>query len=131
MIVKQSVVVFVAAAALFSLLAAPSPGAAPRSTTDNPDFTQGGQIPEGATHDWNLGPTGARGWMFSNKLETSEARQIYITKVEEGSPADGVLQPGDVVLGIAGRSFAYDPRTELGKAVGTAEAADGNLSLIR
>ena len=30
-----------------------------------------------------------------------------------------------------GRPFRYDPRTELGKAVGAAEAADGRLSLIR
>ena len=28
-----------------------------RSATANPDFTMGGQVPEGATHDWNLGPT--------------------------------------------------------------------------
>ncbi|MFM1889780.1 MAG: hypothetical protein RLZZ565_537, partial [Planctomycetota bacterium] len=27
----------------------------------NPDFTRGETVPEGATHDWNLGPTGARG----------------------------------------------------------------------
>ena len=38
-------------AALFSFLAAPSPAAAPPSSTANPDFTQGAQIPEGATHD--------------------------------------------------------------------------------
>ena len=31
-----------------------------------------------ATHAWNLGPTGARGWIYSNKMETSEARQIFI-----------------------------------------------------
>ena len=44
MTVKQLFIASVAAAALFSLLAAPSPGAIPRSTTDNPDFTQGGSI---------------------------------------------------------------------------------------
>ena len=52
--------------------------------------------------------------MYSNKMETSEARQIYVTRVDKGSPADSVLQVGDVILGIAGRPFAYDPRTELG-----------------
>ena len=41
------------------------------------------------------------------------------------------LNPGDVILGIGDQPFAYDPRTELGKAIGAAEAADGNLSLIR
>jgi len=130
-IVKPLFVTCVTAASLFSFFAVPSVAAGPSSTTANPDFTQGIPIPEGATHDWNLGPTGARGWIYSNKMETSEARQIYITKVEEGSPAHGVLQRGDVILGIAGQPFAYDPRTEFGKAVGAAEAADGKLSLIR
>ena len=131
MILKPLFFPSVAVAGLFSFLAAPLPAAAPRSTMANPDFTNGDPVPEGATHDWNLGPTGARGWMFSNKMETSEARQIYVTKVEKGSPADGLLRPGDVILGIAGRPFAYDPRTELGKAIGAAEAVDGNLALIR
>lgn len=97
----------------------------------NPDFTKGDEIPHGATHDWNLGPTGARGWIYSNKMETSEARQIAITKVDAGSPAAGLLQAGDVILGIAGKPFSDDPRTAMGKAIGAAEAADGTLTLIR
>lgn len=96
-----------------------------------PDFTKGDRIPEKSTHDWNLGPTGARGWIYGNKLETTEARQIYITAVEAGSPAEGVLEIGDVVLGIAGQTFRYDPRVELGKAITNAEATDGLLQLIR
>lgn len=131
MIAKQFLAVYVAAVALFTSLVTLSPAAGPPSKTAIPDFTQGDPIPKGATHDWNLGPTGARGWIYSNKMETSEARQIYVTKVDKGSPADGVLQPGDVILGVAGRPFTYDPRTEMGKAIGAAEAKDGNLSLIR
>ncbi len=96
-----------------------------------PDFTEGAKISDGATHDWNLGPTGARGWIYSNQLETSEARQILITEVEKGSPADGNLEEGDVILGIGDQPFAYDPRTELGKAIVQAEASDGCLSLMR
>lgn len=96
-----------------------------------PDFTRGGEIPKEATHDWNLGPTGARGWIYSNKLETSEARQIAITEVDANSPADGVLEPGDVIIGIGDKPFAYDPRTELGKAISAAEGSDGYLSLMR
>lgn len=120
--------------ALFSLFAAPLPpaaGAASKAT--RPDFTQGDKIPEGWTHDWNLGATGARGWMFSDKLSTTDARQIYVTKVEEDSPADGVLAVGDVILGVGGKPFSHDPRTELGKALTAAEseAGGGNLSLIR
>ncbi len=96
-----------------------------------PDFTRGDKVPQGATHDWNLGPTGSRGWIYSNRLETTEARQVLITKVDKGSPADGVLQVGDVLLGVGQRSFAMDPRVELGKAISAAEATDGKLVLIR
>jgi hypothetical protein len=96
-----------------------------------PDFTKGEAIPAGATHDWNLGATGARGWMFSDKMVTSDARQISVTKVDPGSPADGVLAEGDVILGAGGKPFASDPRTELGKALSAAEAGDGKLGLTR
>ncbi|HQZ65874.1 MAG TPA: DUF6288 domain-containing protein, partial [Planctomycetaceae bacterium] len=90
-------------------------------------------IPEGATHDWNLGATGARGWMFCDKLVTTDARQIRVTKVDEKSPAAGVLAVGDVILGVGGKPFAYAPRTEMGKALTLAEseAGNGNLSLTR
>jgi hypothetical protein len=130
---KQSFVSFVAAATLCSLLAAPCAAAGSRSTTTNPDFTKGDKIPQGASHDWTLGATGTRGWMSSDKLTTTAARQIYITKVEKDSPADGILAVGDVILGIGGKPFSDDPRTELGMALTTAEseAGGGNLSLLR
>lgn len=98
-----------------------------------PDFTKGEKIPEGAKHDWNLGATGLRGWMFCDKMDTTDARQIAITKVAKGSPADGVVAVGDVILGVGGKPFSYDPRTEMGKALTLAEseAGQGNLSLTR
>ena len=98
-----------------------------------PDFTKGESIPNNAKHDWNLGATGARGWMFCDKMVTSDARQIAITKVEAGSPADGMLAVGDVLLGVGGKVFSYDPRTELGQALTLAEttAGGGNLRLTR
>lgn len=113
------------------LLAAP---AFPRDeATATPDFTKGGVIPANAKHDWNLGATGLRGWMHCDKLVTSDARQIAITKVEAKSPADGLLAVGDVLLGVAGKPFSYDPRTELGLALTTAEseAGAGRLVLTR
>jgi hypothetical protein len=113
---------------LFALLTLPIL-ADPKVTMTKPDFTKGDPIPAGATHDWTLGATGTRGWMYSNKLETSEARQIRISKVDKGSPADDKLVVGDVILGIAGKPFSYDPRTEFGKALTAAEAADGKLAL--
>lgn len=105
--------------------------AAPKATMTKPDFTKGDPIPAGATHDWTLGATGLRGWIYSNKLETSEARQIRITKVDAGSPADGKLAVGDVILGVGAKPFSYDPRTEFGKALTAAEATDGKLALTR
>ncbi|MDB4565945.1 hypothetical protein N9Z99_05490, partial [Akkermansiaceae bacterium] len=70
--------------ALQALLAA-----GPAGNMAQPDFTKGDRIPEGAVHDWNLGATGARGWIFSDKMVTSDARQIRITRVATGSPSDG------------------------------------------
>jgi hypothetical protein len=98
-----------------------------------PDFTRGDKIPEGAKHDWNLGATGLRGWIFCDQLVTSDARQIVVTQVEKGSPAEGVLAIGDVILGVGGKPFSHDPRTELGKALTLAEseAGQGQLTLTR
>jgi hypothetical protein len=98
-----------------------------------PDFTAGDTIPAEAKHDWNLGPTGLRGWMFSDKLVTTDARQIAITKVEPGSPAEGIIAVGDVILGVGGNRFSFDPRTEFGRAITVAEteAAGGKLILTR
>jgi hypothetical protein len=110
-----------------------APALAAKVPLSNPDFTKGGVIPADARHDWTLGATGARGWMFSDKLSTAEARQIAITKVAKGSPADGSLKVGDVILGVGGKPFSYDPRTEFGKALTLAEteAAGATLSLTR
>jgi hypothetical protein len=105
--------------------------AGPRVKMALPDFTKGDTIPGGAKHNWNLGATGARGWMFSEKMETTTARQIAITKVASGSPADGILKVGDVILGVGDKPFSYDPRTEFGKALTGAEAQSGQLPLIR
>lgn len=97
----------------------------------NPDFTKGETIPKEATKDWNLGATGARGWMYTNKGSTLQARQVYITKVAPGSPGANLLAVGDVLLGVSGKAFSVDPRTELGKALTAAEAKDGKLAVTR
>lgn len=104
-----------------------------QDAVDVPDFTRGAEIPKGARHDWNLGPTGLRGWIFCDRLVTTDARQILITKVDEGSPAADRFQVGDVILGVGGKPFSFDPRTELGQAITTAEtkAGGGSLALTR
>jgi hypothetical protein len=98
-----------------------------------PDFTKGAKVPKGAKHDWNLGPTGLRGWIFCDQLVTTDARQILVTKVDKGSPAADAFLIGDVILGVGGKPFSYDPRTEFGKAITTAEsnAGDGKLAITR
>ena len=98
-----------------------------------PDLTEGGEIPAKSLHDWNLGATGARGWIYSDQMVTHMARQIAVTEVAPGSPADGVLAVGDVILGVDGEPFARDPRTELGQALTKAEskAGRGRLGLLR
>lgn len=118
--------------ASFASFAATLPAQGER-TPKIPDFTQGDPIPANAPHDWNLGPTGARGWMHCDRMVTTDARQIAITQVAKGSPADGVLAVGDVLLGVGGQRFAFDPRTELGRAITAAETDDGagKLRLLR
>ncbi len=120
---------------LLALLAAPdfAVAAAKGQPLKVPDFTQGEAIPAGAKHDWNLGPSGLRGWMFCDQMVTIDARQIFITQVEKGSPADGIFLVGDVILGVGGKPFSYDPRTEFGKALTLAESETdgGKLAVTR
>ena len=120
-------------ALLFGSVAAISLPAQGKREPAIPDFTAGDAIPAAAPHDWNLGPTGARGWMHCDRMVTTDARQVAITAVAAGSPAEGVLAVGDVLLGVAGSRFTFDPRTELGRAITTAEstAGGGKLRLQR
>lgn len=81
-------------------------------------------------HDWNLGPTGLRGSMHCDKLVTTGAREISITEVKTGSPADGIFLVGDTLLGVGGRPFSFDPRTEFGRAITEAESQAGGGKLV-
>jgi hypothetical protein len=114
---------------MISYCVPPSPAAPPVRKT-NPDFTQGGKTD--GSHDWTLGPTGARGWIHSWK-HTADARQILVTKVAEDSPAAGVLEVGDVILGVWNEPFSGDARIQFARAVMRAEqeASRGVLPLVR
>ena len=95
-----------------------------------PDLTHGGKRDD--IHDWLLGPTGARGWVFTRDGDlTAAARQILITAVDAGSPADGILRTKDVILGVDGKLFADDARKTFGRAITAAEEKTGVLQLIR
>ncbi|MEM6798431.1 MAG: DUF6288 domain-containing protein [Planctomycetota bacterium] len=94
-----------------------------------PDFTKGDKRLKNS-HDWTLGPTGARGWIYAARRETTQSRQVYVTEVTPGAPADGVLARGDAILGVDGKAFDSDARIALAKAIGAAEATDGQLRLL-
>ena len=100
-----------------------------------PDLTRGGK-PE-TEQRWTLGATGARGWVWSRSVaggtENTDARQILITEVAKGSPAEGVLKKGDVVTGLNGQPFGDDARRLFAQAVTEAEkeANGGVLKLLR
>jgi len=115
---------------LVLFLSAPVFGARERPAV--PDLTQGGKLAD--KHDWNLGPTGLRGAMWAWSKVTTDARQILVTKVDKGSPADGIVQAGDVILGVGVgvNRFTSDARVAFGNAITEAEtqAAGGKLQLL-
>ena len=88
-------------------------------------------LPETPNLSWNLGPTGARGWIYgAHGNRGTLGHEILVTAVEKGSPANGVLQPFDVLLGANGRAFTADARRGLGAAITVSEAT-GVLRLTR
>jgi len=97
------------------------------------DFTKGCQPDLGEGVDWNLGATGARGWVHAKFHDTFDSRQIYVTTVHEGSPADRILEVGDVILGVGETPFAADARKAFGMALTQAETREGKgqLRLLR
>ena len=106
-----------------------------------PDLTSGEAIPSNLTTTWNLGPTGMRGWVYydtnSGGINGSiDSRQIQVREVDSGSPADGVLNVGDVILGADGTgataaAFTSDARKSLSLAIADAEArSPATLSLL-
>lgn len=79
-----------------------------------------------------MGPTGLWGMVYSQQMKlgaSREARQFLITQVEAGSPAEGIIAIGDVVIGAGGKDFDSDARKLLAAAIEKAEETDGRLSL--
>ncbi len=101
---------------------------AARKAPAPPDLTAGG-VRDPKHADFNLGPTGARGWAWGRRGGSYSSRQILITEIAADSPASGVLKTGDVVLGISGKPFDDDCRRAFGLAIGQAEIT-GRLPLL-
>lgn len=104
-----------------------------------PDLTQASEIDRKLTY--NLGATGMRGWIYSKPAShfdglqgrtTALSRQILVTHVGPGSPADGRVKVDDVLLGVNGKAFADDARKSLAMAIQVAEqeAQQGALRLL-
>ena len=101
---------------------------AARAKPAPPDLTAGGKRdPKHA--DFNLGPTGARAWVWGRHGGSYTSRQILITEVAPDSPAAGVLKVDDVVLGVSGKTFTEDCRRAFGRAIARGETT-GRLSLL-
>jgi hypothetical protein len=101
-----------------------------------PDFTKGEALDPNhhkkKYYDRAMGPTGLWGEVYSRNMANGasrDARQFRVTKVEAGSPAEGKMQVGDVVIGASGRNFDSDARKLLAAAIEKAEETNGNLSL--
>ncbi len=100
-----------------------------------PDFTKGEKLVQAgkeALRSRMLGPTGIWADMFSQGMDhggTRLTRQFLVSKVETGSPADGKIKSGDVILGVDRKPFDSDARKVLSAAIEKAEGGLGNLSL--
>jgi HEAT repeat protein len=99
-----------------------------------PDLTKGepaGEPGKYGEHIWPLGPTGLYGHMVGGpKL----GDQIEVASVAPGSPADGILRWGDVIIGVSGKKFKAGEHLgiTLGNAIIDAERATngGKLRLL-
>ncbi|MDA0765357.1 MAG: DUF6288 domain-containing protein [Verrucomicrobia bacterium] len=100
-----------------------------------PDLTQDRSVDRKRTY--NLGSTGLRGWIYLKPethfdglqgRTTASSRQILVTHVGAKSPADGVVEVDDVILGVGGKPFNDDARKSIAVAIQEAEKeANGGI----
>ena len=123
-----------------------------------PDLTTVDLSTIDTTRSYSLGPTGMRGWIYvarDNKvgpdgrgysrggdesMTDCQPYQVLVTSIGTSTPAAGVFQTSDVLLGVNTGSnnvpvplFTNDTRKAIGLAIGAAEAGDGwmNFKLWR
>jgi len=76
----------------------------PKRPAKMPDLTKGDPLPPPPKGDpilWNMGPTG----IIGIKNGGNEGDQVQVVGVLPGSPAEGKIFVGDVLLGVAGKMF--------------------------
>lgn len=91
-----------------------------------PDLTKGEPLPppgKDGPVTWNMGPVGIVGI----KNGGNEGDQVQVISVVPGSPADGKVLPGDVLLGVQGTKFVVggDINRTVGNAIIDAETEAG------
>ena len=96
-----------------------------------PDLTKGELIGEKLKqYSWHLGPTGIIGYLVGGL----PGDQIQVESVLEGSPAEGKLLWGDVILGVAGKKFTAGENmgVQFGNSIIAAELPQnkGQLKLL-
>jgi len=62
---------------------------------------------------WVLGPIGAEGNIWATGKLTVDTRTIQIRSIMKGTPADGVLTEGDVILGVLSPRIVPDEYVEV------------------
>ena len=109
-----------------------SPDTQPARPAKMADLTKGEPLPPPGKHGpvtWNMGPTGIVGI----KNGGNKGDQVQVISVMPGSPADGLVLPGDVLLGVGGKRFHVggDINRHAGNAIIAAEeeAGKGHLEL--
>ena len=123
-----------------------------------PDLTTVDHSTIDTTYNYNLGPTGLRGWVYNYSTGTGSGLsmpvlgcnmvdstttsfkpwQILVVAVGANTPVVGIMASNDVILGVSvGLGslpvpyFTNDARKSVGWAVGAAEAGDGVMNLKR
>lgn len=70
----------------------------------------------------HLGPTGMYG--------VTSPKEIKITKIDEGSPADGKVNVGDVLIAAGGETFDKTIRQQFAAAIDSAQSNQGGGKLV-
>jgi hypothetical protein len=105
---------------------------APARPAKMPDLTKGEPLPPPGKHGpvmWNMGPVG----LVGIKNGGNRGDQVQVVSVVKGSPAEGKVLPGDVLLGVQGKDFVVggDMNRVVGNAIidAESEAGKGDLTI--
>ncbi len=110
--------------------------AAEKTLPPIPDLTKGGEL---TRHNaFLVGPAGFNSWIWRPRQRSDDKkhiRQFQVEAVDKGSPADGILAKGDVIIGADGSGAAtvplFDRHPEYGIADAINEAEARNPAALK